>query len=62
MLRFMSGLAAALAALVIVAQPAAAQTAYPIVFEDNRDLAKVGVQMNSYINGVEVPQFPNKCH
>jgi hypothetical protein len=32
------------------------------VFGENRALAKLGIQMHSYVGGEELPAFRNKCH
>lgn len=61
MLKLIPGLIGAMLTMLL-AQTALAQTAFPIVFGDSRDLAKLGVQMRSHVGGDDVPQFANKCH
>ena len=50
-----------LVGLLMGAQAAVAQSAYPIVFEDSRTLASLGVTLQTHI-GEPVPAFSNKCH
>lgn len=58
MFRVISGLVVSF----IASQAALAQDAFPVVFGDSGDLAKIGVQMRSHVGGDDVPQFPNKCY